>query len=210
MDTPLTLRREMNEAIGVLKAGGVVALPTDTLYGLGADATSALAVGKVFEIKGRSKEMSLPLLLGDVEDLDRVADHIPKLAWDLAERFWPGPLTLILKKSAGVNSILTGGKPSIAVRMPDHLVPLTLIRELGRPITGTSANPSGGQDPITAGDVKRLLGEKVDYILDCGPATVGMPSTILDLTESRPRLVRLGAIDYETLRSEFSHSLQTS
>ena len=188
-----------------------MAFPTDTLYGLGADAFCDQAVSRVFDIKGRPSDMALPILLGSAQDLQKVAINIPDMAWRLVERFWPGPLTLILEKSSRVPRILTGGKDSVAVRMPDHHVPLTLVRQLGSPITGTSANPGGGPDPITADDVRLLLGEKVDYIVDGGPATRGSPSTILDLTtETNPRIVRPGAIAHDALQSFCSTPLEIS
>ena len=202
MRTSTALHRAIEEAASILKRKGVVAFPTDTLYGLGADAFCDQAVSRVFDIKGRPSNMALPVLLGNTQDLEKVAIDISDMAWRLVGRFWPGPLTLILKKSSQVPRIVTGGKDSVAVRMPDHYVPLTLVRELGSPITGTSANPSGSPDPITADDVRLLLGEKVDYIVDGGPATKGSPSTILDLTtETNPRIVRSGAIARDALQS---------
>ena len=185
----------------VLKGKGVVAFPTDTLYGLGADAFEVEAVQRVFQIKGRTGDMALPLLLASTRDLEQVCTNIPDLAWPLVERFWPGPLTLIMRKATEVSEAVTGGEDSVAVRLPDHPVPQALVRELGRPITGTSANPSGGPDPRTAEDVARMLGDRVDYILDGGPATRGGPSTILDLTRPNPRLVRQGAISLSSLQS---------
>ena len=210
MHTSTFLFKAIEEAVGVLRGKGVVAFPTDTLYGLGADALCAEAVARVFEVKGRSYDSPLPLLLGSIQDLKRVTTDIPDQAWDLVNRFWPGSLTLILRSSPDLPDLVTGGTGSVAVRMPDHHVPLALIRELGRPITGTSANASGGPDSITAEDVRRSLGEKIDYIVDGGPATAGIPSTILDLTQSRPRLVRTGAIAYELLQSICSTPLETS
>ena len=192
---------EIEEAVRVLRQKGVVAFPTDTLYGLGADAFCVEAVTRVFGIKGRAGEIGLPLLLGSPQDLERVATNVPDLAWDLMQHFWPGALTLILWKSPAVPYAATGGKDSIAVRMPDHPVPLALVRELGRPITGTSANPSGGPDPFTSEEVRRLLGNAVDYVVDGGPATAGIASTIVDLTGSDPKLVRPGAIPYDSIRS---------
>ena len=185
-----------------------MAFPTDTLYALGADAFHVEAVGRVFEIKGRASDVPLPLLLASVDELEQVSIDIPDLAWALASRFWPGPLTLVLKSSPEVPQIVTAGKQSIAVRMPNHHVPLALIRDLGRPITGTSANPSGGPDPVTADDVRRSLGTKVDYIVDGGPAPVATPSTIVDLTGARPRLVRQGAIPWESLCSACATPLE--
>ena len=196
--------RSMREAVNALKKGGVVAYPTDTLYGLGADPLCIPAVDRVFEIKGRPVDMALPLLLRSVDDLALVAAEVPDLAWTLAERFWPGPLTMVLRKSPWVPRKVSGGRGSIAVRMPDHSVPLALAGQLGRPITGTSANPSGGPDPVTARDVETLLGDRVDYILDGGPAPLGRPSTIVDLTGSRPSLVRAGAIPFSSIEAVFS------
>ena len=181
-----------------------MAFPTDTLYGLGADAFCVEAVHRVFEIKGRSGEMALPLLLGDIQDLDRVSTDIPDLARALVERFWPGSLTLILRKSPEVPDVVTGGRDSVAVRMPDHHVPLALALQLGGPITGTSANRSGGPNPVTAEDVRNLLDQTPDYIVDDGPATAGRPSTVVDLMGPTPRLVRPGAIPYELLKSACS------
>ena len=201
MSPTTPFRTEIEEAVRVLRQKGVVAFPTDTLYGLGADAFCVEAVTRVFGIKGRPGDAGLPLLLGSVQDLERVATNIPELAWDLVEHFWPGALTLILRKSPAVPCAATGGKESIAVRMPDHPVPLALVGELGRPITGTSANPSGGPDPVTSEDVRRLLGNAVDYVVDGGPATAGKASTIVDLTGSGPKFVRQGAITYDSIRS---------
>ena len=203
MNTSLSLSVAIEVAVGFLRGGGVVACPTDTLYGLGADVFCNEAVERVYAIKGRSREAPLPLLIGSVEDLEQVAMSVPDLAWRLIKRFWPGPLTLVLIKSPEVPYLVTAGRESVAVRMPDHDVPLSLVRGLGRPITGTSANPTGGPDPITANDVRRMLGEKVDYILDGGPATAGSPSTIVDLTGIRPRVVREGPISCQSLRSAY-------
>ena len=201
LGTSIAVHRAITEAVGVLRGGGVAAFPTDTLYGLGADASCVEAVTRVFQIKGRPSDMGLPLLLGAIWDLEQLAIDIPDVAWTLAERFWPGPLTLILRKSLEVPDAVTGGRDSVGVRMPDHCVPLTLVRELGRPITGTSANPSGSPDAATAADVRRLLGDRLDYIVDGGTAPAGRPSTIVDVTESRPQLIRVGAIDRQTLQS---------
>ena len=178
-----------------------MAFPTDTLYGLGADAFRSGAVARVFEIKGRSATAPLPLLLGNIDDLEQVVADVPAEARVLADHFWPGPLTLVLKKCAAVPDIVTGGRDSVAVRVPNHPVPLALVGDLGRPITGTSANPSGWPDPLTAAEVGEMLGDRVDCIVDWGPAAAGTPSTILDLTGRTPRLLREGAIALDTLRS---------
>ena len=208
MATSNALQRTIEKAVGVLKAKGVVAFPTDTVYGLGADGLCEEAVARVFEIKGRPLNMAVPLLLGSFRDLDKLCDDVPDLARTLTDRFWPGPLTLVLKASKEVPKTVTGGSGSVAVRVPDHELPIVLVRELGGPITGTSANKTGGPDPINANEVARLLGDQVDYILDGGPDTRGVPSTVLDLTGRRPRLVRLGAINVATLQPFLSNTLE--
>ena len=210
MSTPAALRKEIEEAVSVLRWEGVVAFPTDTLYGLGADAFSVKAVSRIFEIKVRPRDMALPLLLGNIHDLKIVAIEIPEAAWSLVRRFWPGALTLVLRKSPQVPYVVTGGKDSVAVRMPNHQVPLSIIRELGRPITGTSANISGGPDPTTPGDVRKLMGKKVDYVVDGGPVTGGIPSTIIDFTGAEPTLARPGAISHESLQAVCSTSLKSA
>ena len=189
----------LEESLRFLRRGGVVAFPTDTLYGLGADAFRPEAVRRVFEIKGRASGSGLPLLIADVGDLEVVARTVPELARVLAGRFWPGPLTLVLPRSHRVTPEVTGGRDTVAVRMPDHPIPLALARSLGHPITGTSANRSGGPDPVTAVEVRTLLGAAVDYIIDGGAAPLGSPSTILDLSAGRPRLLREGAVPREVL-----------
>ncbi|MDP3064910.1 MAG: L-threonylcarbamoyladenylate synthase [Chloroflexota bacterium] len=189
------MEREIEAALRVLRRDGIVAYPTDTLYGLGANAFSLRAVRRVFEIKGRRADMALPLLLAEASDIERVAVDIPPLARALAERFWPGPLTLVLKRSPAVPDLVTGGRDTVAVRVPNHPAPRALARGMGAPITGTSANPSGGADPRTAEDVRLALGNLVDYIIDGGPAPIGRSSTVLDLTGPEPRVLRQGALD---------------
>ena len=196
---PTSLQKAVAKALEMLQRGGVVAFPTDTLYGLGADAFDVKAVSRLYSIKGRPGHMGMPLLLSTAADVERVALDVPDLARTLMESFWPGPLTLILKRSSEVPLDVTGGRDSVAVRMPDHPVPLALVSGLGRPITGTSANPTGGPDPTTAEDVRRMLGDLVDYVVDGGPAIQGRASTIVDLTDTRPRLVREGALAFESL-----------
>ena len=210
MSISVALRRAIEEAIDVIRRKGVVAFPTDTLYGLGADSFCVEAVQRVFQIKGRSGDMALPILIGRIQDLEQVAVDIPDPAWPLIQHFWPGPLTLIFKATPQVPRIVRGGKDSIAVRMPNHPIPLALMRELGSPITGTSANPSGEPDPVSIEDVRRLLGDKVDYIVEGGPPVAGIPSTIVDLTQSSPRIVRPGAVRYHSLQAVCPVSLEVS
>jgi L-threonylcarbamoyladenylate synthase len=195
------LERQVALAVDLLRKGGVVAYPTDTLYGLGADAFNEAAVERVFVIKGRPHGMPLPLLLADADALVQVASEVPPLARVLAERFWPGALTLVIPRSSKVPELVSGRGWKVGVRVPDHPVPRELARRLGAPITGTSANKSGGPDPRTADDVRRQLGDEVDLVIEGGGLPAGQPSTVLDLTGPSPRIVRAGAITKEALEA---------
>ncbi|MCL5025320.1 MAG: L-threonylcarbamoyladenylate synthase, partial [Chloroflexi bacterium] len=161
------------DAAEVLRGGGLVVYPTDTLYGLGAHAFTPAAVERVFALKGRAAEKPVPLLLARPEDMESVALDIPDLAWELADAFWPGALTLVLKRHPLVLDIVTGGGPTVAVRVPHHAVPLGLVAALGVPITGTSANPAGKPGPRTASEAVEALGDGVDLVLDGGPCPIG-------------------------------------
>ena len=183
----------------LLKEGGVAAYPTDTLYGLGAVVTNARAVERVRAIKGRSAAQGLPVLVGSVEQLPRLAIEVPHLAIELADRFWPGGLTLVLRKHPSIPDLVTSGG-TIAVRQPDHPVPLALIDECGSPITGTSANKSGGGQPADAQEVISQLGGEVDMVLDGGRCPGGVPSTILDVSVDPPQVLRAGVISLGALQ----------
>lgn len=198
-----SLAEQAQAAVTLLKNGGVVAYPTDTLYGLGADFSSPRAIQRVLDIKGRALEMGLPLLLANADDLALVAAAIPDAVLTLARRFWPGALTLVVPRSSAVPDIVTGGRDTVAVRVPDHPVPVALARGLGRPITGTSANLAGQPSALTAEDVRSGLGESVDLIIDGGPVHLGTQSTIIDATGPLLKLVRLGAISLSDIRSVY-------
>ncbi len=193
------MERQIARAVRILKKGGVVAFPTDTLYGLGANAFDKDAVLKIFKIKSRPRDLALTLLLADIAQIEVVGDDIPKLAWELAERYMPGALTIVVKKSAAVSDIISGGRDTVAVRVPNHHVPIALISGLGVPITGTSANLSGAPDPVTAEQVHKQLGSRVDMIIDDGRCPIGVSSTILDLTTDPPTILREGAISRDEL-----------
>ena len=192
--------KDIQEAVKLLKTGGVVVFPTDTLYGLGADVFSVSALERVFSIKGRPLGLALPVLVNCWEQVKLVA-RFTEVGAKLAERFWPGPLTLVLPKRDHLPGLVTGGKNTVAVRMPDHRVPLALSRDLGGPITGTSANLSGAPDLLTLETLQAQLGEQVDYIIRTGPVPNGTASTVVDVTEETPRLVRSGAISLESIRA---------
>ncbi|MFC1926850.1 L-threonylcarbamoyladenylate synthase [Chloroflexota bacterium] len=186
--------KQVKIAIDILVKGGIVAYPTDTVYGLGASSRDEGAVGKVYGVKKRSREMALPLLISDKSELEKVASVIPEMAWRLAERFMPGGLTLVLKKSDSVSDTITACWDTVAVRVPDHPVPIALIRGLGAPLIGTSANVSGSPSPVTAREVRGQLGEGVDLIIDGGRCPGGIESTIVDVSGEIPAIIREGAI----------------
>jgi L-threonylcarbamoyladenylate synthase len=186
--------KQIKLAIAILKKGGVVAFPTDTVYGLGADPMNAQAVARIYEIKKRPLNLPLPLLLAEKSDLPKVASAVPEIAWTLAERFLPGGLTLVLRKNSWVPSTLTAGGGNIAIRVPNHPISIALIRGLGNPIVGTSANISGQSSPVTAEEVRQQLGNAVDLIIDGGRCPGGTESTVLDISGKVPVLIREGAI----------------
>jgi len=187
------------EAVDILRSGGIVAFPTDTVYGLGADATNEGAILKIYAAKKRPLQTALPLLLSDASEIANVARDIPELAWRLAERFLPGGLTLVLYRLPSVSPVITGGSEKIAVRVPDHPVPLTLIQRLGKPITGTSANLTGRPNPLTAEDVREQMGGSIDLIIDGGRCQGDIASTVVDLTVEPPMIVREGAISRDDI-----------
>ncbi|MBO4206448.1 L-threonylcarbamoyladenylate synthase [Micromonospora echinofusca] len=187
------------EAAGVLRAGGLVAFPTETVYGLGANALDARAVARVFEAKARPRFDPLITHLATADDLTELAGRLPAVAQALAERFWPGPLTLILPRPAAIPPIVTSGLDSMAVRVPDHPVARALIAEAGIPVAAPSANRFGQLSPTRAGHVVAGLGGAVDLVLDGGPARCGIESTIVDARGDRPVVRRLGALPVEEL-----------
>jgi L-threonylcarbamoyladenylate synthase len=187
-------------AAAVICRGGLVAFPTETVYGLGANALSAEAAAGIFEAKRRPSFDPLIVHVADRAMLARVVLEVPPQAEQLIERFWPGPLTLVLPKSAEVPGIVTSGLPTVAVRMPRHPVALELIRRAGVPLAAPSANPFGYLSPTRAEHVERMLGNSVDLVLDGGATGFGVESTILLLGE-RPLLLRYGATPLEDLEA---------
>ena len=190
----------LQRAVEVLKRGGLVAYPTDTLYGLGADGLDENAVRKVFDAKGRGELKALPLLIDSPDALSVVAANVPRIAIDLAARFWPGALTLVLKRSHSVPDVVAGGGDTIALRVPDHPVPRELARRLGAPITGTSANRSGGANPVSSEVVRDQLADAVDLVIDGGECPGGQASTVVDVSGDIPVLVRQGAVPIDEIK----------
>ena len=186
----------VDSALEYLRLDGVVAFATDTLYGLGADVFSQPALERVFSIKGRPEGQPLPVLVSGWDQVEMVAAGVPPKAERLARRFWPGGLTLILRSLPEVPMLLTGGGGTVAVRMPNHRVPLALAAGLGSPITGTSANLSGHADIENLKSLESKLGDRVDFLVKAGPAPQGVASTIVDITSCEPRLLREGAVPF--------------
>ena len=188
------LKKQIKEAVDILKAGGVVAFPTDTVYGLGASAFDSSAVERVYQVKQRPHHLALPLLLAHEKQVKVVASAVSRSAAILMEHFWPGGLTLIVPKSPSVPASVTGGTDKVAVRVPAHIVPIDLITEFGVPLIGTSANLSNQPSALTADEVRAQLGNAVDLIIDGGRCPGGIESTVVDMTGDVPVVVRHGAV----------------
>ncbi len=189
------------EAVSALQSGRLVAFPTETVYGLGADAFDAAAVQRVFDLKGRPARNPLIVHVCDVAMArDVVRDWTPE-ADALAKALWPGPLSIVLPKAGRVPDLVTGGSPNVAVRCPDHALTLELIRAFGKPLVGPSANPSGSISPTTADHVRGVFGDREVYVLDGGACRGGIESTVLTLAEDPPRVLRPGLVSAEQISS---------
>lgn len=191
--------KTFEHAAGLLARGCLVAFPTETVYGLGADARNPAALARVFRAKGRPTDHPLIVHLGSVDEIEHWARDIPDQAWKLAERLWPGPLTLILKRAPNVPELVTGGQDTVGLRIPAHPVALELLKNFGSGIAAPSANRFGRVSPTTAAHVIAELGDAVDCVIDGGACAVGLESTILDLSGTSARLLRPGAVTAEAL-----------
>jgi len=188
---------ELGEA---LRGGALVVFPTETVYGIGGNGLSGAAVANIFRAKGRPADNPVILHIAELAMLWTVAGEVPELAWRLGERFWPGPLTLVVPKGAEVPDEVTAGLATVAVRVPDHPVARALIAAAGVPLAAPSANLSGRPSPTDAAHAAMDLGAKVDYIVDGGPCRVGVESTVVDLTVCPPVILRHGGVTLEQLR----------
>lgn len=198
----------INTAAQLLKSGGLVAFPTETVYGLGADASNPVAIRRIFEAKGRPADHPLILHFAHIDDLNYWARDIPEAAWRLAENFWPGPLTLILKRKNAPLEV-TGGQDSVGLRIPNHPVALALLNAFGGGVAAPSANRFGRVSPTRARHVRKELKDKVDMVLDGGACTVGVESTILSLVDEQPKLLRPGAISLSALQEVLGTEITT-
>ena len=192
-------RDAIPRALEILKAGGLVAFPTDTVYGVGAPAFDGKAVESIYVAKDRPIEKAIPVLIGDKDNLEKVGIHIPASAHKLAFRFWPGPLTILVPKRADLPESVSA-TATVGVRVPDHDVARALLRAAG-PMAVTSANISGGQSPVTAEEVYEQLGGRIDLIIDGGQTPGGVPSTLVDCTASELKVLREGPVTLEDLLS---------
>jgi len=184
----------LKRAVEILNNGGIVAFPTETFYGLGVKFDNEASLRKLYELKRRPEEKPMPLIVGSRESLSMIAASVNEIAESLMDKFWPGPLTLLLKAKKGLSPYLTANTESIAVRIPGESAALYLVREAGFPITATSANPSGMPPAEDADAVIRYFGEEVDMVIDGGRTAGGLPSTIADATGKSIKIVREGAI----------------
>lgn len=194
-----TDEEKIRRAGEIIKRGGLVAFPTETVYGLGGDALKKESSRKIYEAKGRPSDNPLIVHICKWGDIEGITRHVPESAKQLAEIFWPGPLTMILEKSEIVPKETTGGLDTVAIRMPEHKAALLLIEASGGYVAAPSANTSGRPSPTLAGHVKEDMDGKVDMILDGGPVGIGVESTIVDLTEKKPVILRPGYITKEML-----------
>ncbi|MBP1045119.1 threonylcarbamoyl-AMP synthase [Enterococcus sp. BWM-S5] len=202
METKRFTEHDIKEAAAALRLGNLVSFPTETVYGLGANALSETAVKQVYAVKGRPSDNPLIVHVSDKEMLEKYVDTLPKQAEELINHFWPGPLTLIVPMKKGTfSSTVTGGLNTVAFRMPDNALTLELIKEAGLPLVGPSANTSGKPSPTTAEHVLHDLKGKIAGVLDGGSAEIGVESTVLDLTDSssEPTILRPGAVTKEAL-----------
>jgi len=193
------------KAVECLSRGGLVAVPTETVYGLAADASNELAVRRIFAAKGRPSTHPLIVHVAGLDALEGWVREVPDVARRLAEAFWPGPLSLVLLRGPRASDAVTGGQDTVAVRVPDHPLTLELLRAFGGGLAAPSANRFGRVSPTTAEHVREELGDAVDLVLDGGPCRVGLESTILDLTGERPEVLRPGGITLDALAEVLGH-----
>lgn len=192
--------KAIRTAAEAIRRGELVIFPTETVYGLAADALNADAVRRVYEAKGRTDKQPLPVQVASLADVGKAAEFLPEHARPLAEKYWPGPLTLVLTKSAALPSVVTSGKETVGVRVPDHPVALALVKEVGSPIVATSANASGEPPATNAMDAVRGVGARASVVLDGGESRFGVASTVVDVSVSPARIVRQGSISAADIR----------
>jgi L-threonylcarbamoyladenylate synthase len=200
VDPEAPQRDAIEEAAKWVGMGGLVAIPTDTLYGLAVDPFRADAVERLFDAKARPPDRAIPLIAADADQVSSAIGTLPPTGARLAERYWPGPLTLVVSAPRGLARRVTGDGATVGVRVPRHDVARAIARAFGRPITATSANLSGQPPTADPDEVEAALGERVDLLIDVGRTPGGPPSTIVDVTGDAPRLIRAGAVSWDEIR----------
>jgi L-threonylcarbamoyladenylate synthase len=195
----LATDQEIEKAVKILRKGGLVAFPTETVYGLGADASNPAAIRKIFAAKGRPADHPVIVHVAGISDLKHWVAEVPRSAWLLAEKFWPGPLTMVFKRADHVSDLITGGQDTVGLRVPSHPVARQLLKAFGGGIAAPSANRFGRLSPTTAQHVREELGDAVDLVLDGGACEVGIESTIVDLTRNMPAVLRPGRISAQQI-----------
>ncbi len=187
-------------AVDIIKKGGVIAYPTETVYGLGANIYNMTAVNRIYTLKGREQQKALIVIVDSIERLKDLVTHVSEPAFLLINHFWPGPLTMVFSARESVPKFITGGGKTIAIRIPNNPICLELIKASEVPLTSTSANLAGGKNPTTAREVAETFGTPLDLIIDGGPSPSNISSTVLDVTQKEVHLVRQGAITIEMIK----------
>ena len=208
METTFLTEAGLDEAADILKNGGVVAVPTETVYGLAANGLDETAVLKIFAAKGRPENKPISLFVTDIRAAALFCRDIPDAAYRLAEVFWPGPLTMILKRRGNVPDLITAGGDTVGIRVPDNALTLELLRKTDLPLTGTSANLSGEESAMSGEEALHIFSGKIDCVVDGGACTGGVPSTIVDMTREPPKILRQGGLSREELEKAIGMVIQ--
>ena len=207
METKLLSANEYKEAGAILKEGGLVAIPTETVYGLAANAFDGSAVAKIFEAKGRPQDNPLIVHIAELSEIEELVEYVPPVLYDLADEFWPGPLTIILDKSSLIPDEVSAELDTVAIRMPSHPVARKIIKAAGVPLAAPSANTSGKPSPTTAAHVMHDMDGKIDAVVDGGPCEVGVESTVITLATRKPQLLRPGKVTPEEIEEVLGDEL---
>ncbi len=194
----------LSRAAEILAKGGIIAYPTETFYGLGADATNEKAIGKIYDLKGRNFHNPISVIIDKEEDLNSLVSEVPAAALTLMKAFWPGPLTIVFKASGKVSTLLTAQTGKIGIRISSHRGAMLLAQKLGHPLTATSANLSGAPECSSATEVARQIGQKIDAIVDLGETAGGRGSTIIDVTTDPPQILREGVISRTSIQNHIA------
>jgi len=198
-EMPDEIKKQIEKGISILKKGGVIAFPTDTVYGLGACFDNIAAVERIFRLKQRQNNKGLPVLVADRQQMAEVVESVPPMAEKLLQNFKTGSLTLVLKKAASVPDIVTGGNDTLAVRITNHPVAQAIIKGLGKPVVATSVNYSGETSALTAEDARKCLGSKIDLVIEDVNGNEGIESTIVDISGDTPEVLREGVVKREEI-----------